>query len=167
MDPTGDIFVATGNGSSTTGFDFGDAVIRLGPELSIKDYFAADNFSQLNLTDTDLGSISPVLLPDDRVLVAGKDGIARLLNKSNLGHISPPLAPSRPAPGPTAPRPQSATRSIWPALTAWSHFGSAMTNWPCCGGHRAGPGHPSSLTATCGHSPSAANFGKSTWPTDT
>ncbi|MDQ1365683.1 MAG: hypothetical protein QOE57_1725 [Acidimicrobiaceae bacterium] len=92
VDPSGDIFVATGNGSSTTGFDFGDAVIRLGPDLSIKDYFAADNFSQLNMTDTDLGSMSPVLLPGDRVVVAGKDGIARLLNKSNLGHVSPPPA---------------------------------------------------------------------------
>jgi polyvinyl alcohol dehydrogenase (cytochrome) len=90
--PSGDIFVATGNGSSTTGFDFGDAVIRLGPKLAVQDYFAADNFSQLNMTDTDLGSMTPVLLPGDRILVAGKDGIARLLNSSRLGHLAPPLA---------------------------------------------------------------------------
>jgi outer membrane protein assembly factor BamB len=92
VDPSGDVFVATGNGSSTTGFDFGDAVIRLGPDLAVRDYFAADNFSQLNMTDTDLGSMTPVLLPGGGVLVAGKDGIARLLNKADLGHVSPPRA---------------------------------------------------------------------------
>ncbi|MEA2427608.1 MAG: hypothetical protein QOF37_1236 [Thermoleophilaceae bacterium] len=86
-DARGNLYVATGNGSSTTSFDYGNAVIRLSPGLKVQGYFSPRGGPQLSATDTDLGSTSPVLLPRARAFVAGKDGVGYLLNTSRLGGI--------------------------------------------------------------------------------
>jgi len=67
----------------------GDAnsVLRLDPSLRVLARFTAPDFTHLSETDTDLGSISPVLLPGGNVLQVGKEGIGYLL-PPNLG---PPL----------------------------------------------------------------------------
>ena len=44
---------------------------------------------QLNTSDTDLGSSAPALLGDNRVVLAGKDGIFRVLDLSRLNGRSP------------------------------------------------------------------------------
>ena len=57
------------------------------PGLGLRQSFTPTNQEQLNTSDTDLGSSAPALLGDDRVVLAGKDGIMRVLALSRLdGH---------------------------------------------------------------------------------
>lgn len=92
VDSNGDLWVTTGNSESQRTFDFGNALIRLGPDLAVRDYFAPADWASLNATDADLGSLGPVLLPGDRVLVVGKTGTAYLLDRLHLGHVGRSLA---------------------------------------------------------------------------
>jgi outer membrane protein assembly factor BamB len=92
VDQGGDLWVTTGNSAGQATFDFGNALIRLSPALEVLDYFAPSDWARLNAGDVDLGSLGPALLPNGRVLVAGKDGIAYLTDAGNLGHVGNPLA---------------------------------------------------------------------------
>ena len=83
----GNLYVATGNGDSTTTFDHGDAVIELSPTLTELGYFAPANWAQLNRDDTDLGSVAPTVLPNGDVFEIGKAGVGYLLSGSDLGGI--------------------------------------------------------------------------------
>src|SRR5207247_3561029 len=47
---------------------------------------------ELNSTDTDLGSVGPLLLTGGRAFAIGKEGIAYLLDANDLGGIGHPLA---------------------------------------------------------------------------
>jgi hypothetical protein len=98
-------FVATGNtfGAGST-WGGGEAIIRLqpGPVFSgptvTNDYWAPTNWPALDSGDTDLGGSGPLLVdvpgatPSQLVVALGKDGNAYLLNRTNLGGISVPLA---------------------------------------------------------------------------
>jgi outer membrane protein assembly factor BamB len=90
----GDVLVATGNGSSTSSFDFGNAVIRLSPTLQRRAFFAPRDSTDLNLGDVDLGSTGPLLLPGERSFAIGKSGDGYLLG-SNLGGIEGELHSQR------------------------------------------------------------------------
>jgi outer membrane protein assembly factor BamB len=87
IDSAGNLFVATGNGSATAAFDYGNAVIKLSPDLHVLDWFAPTNWAELNRTDLDLGSISPLLLPDGLIFEIGKSGEGYLLRADHLGQI--------------------------------------------------------------------------------
>jgi outer membrane protein assembly factor BamB len=91
VDTRGNVYVATGNGDSSS-FDFGNAVIRLTPGLRRIGFFAPRNAPSLNGSDTDLGSVGPLLVPGRRAFVIGKDGIGYLLRTAHLGRIGHPLA---------------------------------------------------------------------------
>ncbi len=82
----GDLFVATGNGSSGS-FDFGNSVLRLSPALRRLGFFAPRDSGSLSLSDKDLGSTGPELLPGGRVFIIGKTGVGYLLNARKLGGI--------------------------------------------------------------------------------
>jgi outer membrane protein assembly factor BamB len=90
VDAAGNIWVATGNGSSSTPYDFSDSVLELSPGLARTQYFAPDTWQNDNGNDLDLGSSSPALLSDGTVLQVGKSSTAYLLNQSGLGGISHP-----------------------------------------------------------------------------
>ena len=92
IDARGHLFVSTGNGDSTTSFDYGNAVIRLTPDLRPADYFAPRDFAALNSADLDLASVGPVPLPGDRVFAIGKSGVGYLLDAKRLGGIGGALA---------------------------------------------------------------------------
>ena len=92
VDGRGRLFVSTGNGDSTSHFDFGNTVFRLSPSLRRQSYFAPSNAADLNGSDTDLGSVGLTLLPGGRAFAIGKEGVAYLLNAANLGGIGHPLA---------------------------------------------------------------------------
>jgi len=87
VDRKGDLWVSTGNSDSTGNFDYGNAVVHLSPQLKSLDFFAPTNWLALNGSDTDLGSMGPALAGADRVVAAGKDGIAYLLDRAHLGNI--------------------------------------------------------------------------------
>ena len=86
--------MATGNGSSTTSFDFGNAVIRLSPTLQRRAFFAPRDSTDLNGGDVDLGSTGPLLLPGERSFAIGKSGDGYLLG-ANLGGIEGELHTQR------------------------------------------------------------------------
>jgi hypothetical protein len=90
VDSSGNVFVATGNGSAGPGqgFDHGDSVIELSPQLVELQYFAPTNWAQDNVDDADLGSSAPVLLGSGELFVIGKQATAYLLNVASLGGIS-------------------------------------------------------------------------------
>jgi hypothetical protein len=79
------ILIDTGNGPWNGRTNFGDSVLELTfPGLVLRQAFTPVNQEQLNSSDTDLGSSAPALLGSGRVLVAGKDGIMRVLEFSRL-----------------------------------------------------------------------------------
>jgi outer membrane protein assembly factor BamB len=87
VDGSGALYVSTGNSESTSAFDYGNAVIRLTPDLALADYFADRDWVQLNRGDVDIGSLGPALLSGGRVFVAGKAGTGYLLAADRLGHV--------------------------------------------------------------------------------
>jgi outer membrane protein assembly factor BamB len=87
VDPQGRIYVSTGNSESRSTFDYGNAVIRLSPDLKVQDYWGASDWVQLNENDADVGSLSPVLVGTDRVFVAGKNGTGYLMSTAAMGHV--------------------------------------------------------------------------------
>ncbi|HVV70626.1 MAG TPA: hypothetical protein VHI52_03865, partial [Verrucomicrobiae bacterium] len=98
-----DTFVATGNTFSTGGaWGGGEAILRLSPTLTLAngtaDYWAPTNWLYLDNNDLDVGGSGPVLVdvpgatPSKLVAAFGKDGNVYLLNRTNLGGVSRPLA---------------------------------------------------------------------------
>jgi DNA-binding beta-propeller fold protein YncE len=85
IDQAGNLFVVTGNGDVTSGFDYGNSVIELSPKVKQIDFYRASNAAELNLTDTDLGSVGPTLLGGDRMFVIGKEGLGLILSTTHLG----------------------------------------------------------------------------------
>jgi hypothetical protein len=84
------LLVSTGNGPWNGSTDFGDSVIELTiPGLGYRQAFTPTDQEELNTTDTDLGSSAPVLLGHNRVMIAGKDGVMRVLSLSHLDGASP------------------------------------------------------------------------------
>jgi len=106
-DAKGELFVATGNGNAGPGspFDYGDAVIGLSPNLKIDSYFAPNDWAQRNAEDLDLGSGSPIILPDSDLVFeigkAGANGVSTgfVLDESKLGGINHPLFSGTVCPG--------------------------------------------------------------------
>ena len=87
------LLIATGNGPFNGRTNFGDSVLELTlPGLRLRQSYTPANQAQLNSSDTDLGSSAPALLGNGRVVLAGKDGVMRVLDLARLdGH--PPSSP--------------------------------------------------------------------------
>ena len=86
---SGRILVATGNGPFNGSTDWGDSVLELAPDASrLVHNWTPVNQAQLNVTDTDLGSTAPVLLPETgghRLAgQGGKSGVLALLDLDRL-----------------------------------------------------------------------------------
>jgi hypothetical protein len=108
-DSAGALYGLAGNGTfdtalSSTGFpaqaDYGNAAIKISSTattLTVADYFAVPNTVSESNGDIDLGSGSPMLLPDQTdatgtvrhlMIGAGKDGNVLLLDRDNLGKFN-------------------------------------------------------------------------------
>lgn len=95
-------FIATGNTFGAASWSGGEAIVRFqpGPVFSglTNDYWAPTNWQSLDGSDTDLGGTGALLVdvpganPPNLVVSLGKDGNAYLLNRTNLGGVSGPLA---------------------------------------------------------------------------
>ncbi|MDE3189865.1 MAG: PQQ-binding-like beta-propeller repeat protein [Acidobacteriota bacterium] len=86
VDPsTGDLLVATGNGPWNGSTNWGDSVLRLSPGATrlLGDYTPA-NTEQLDASDRDLGSTSPVVLDAGHLAQGGKDGRIRVLSVARM-----------------------------------------------------------------------------------
>lgn len=82
------LLIATGNGPFNARSDFGDTVLELTlPQLRLRQTFTPTDQAQLNSSDMDLGSSAPALLGNGRAVIAGKDGVLRVLSLAQLdGH---------------------------------------------------------------------------------
>ena len=90
----GELYVATGNGSSNSidDFDEGNAVVELSPSLRRLGVWAPVNWVQLNDEDWDLGSSGPIEVPGTSLLFeAGKPAsngsFGYLMGEGQLGGI--------------------------------------------------------------------------------
>jgi outer membrane protein assembly factor BamB len=86
IDRKGNLFVATGNGDSS-GFDFGNSVLRLSPGLQQTSFYRPVNAGELNIADADLGSVGPTLLGANRLFAIGKEGVGLVLSTVQLGGV--------------------------------------------------------------------------------
>jgi outer membrane protein assembly factor BamB len=103
--PAGDgsmAYITTGNTFSADTWMDGEAVIRFAPGPTFSDqpadYYVPSNWKALDDADLDLSGQGPVLFdlpgatPAHLVLALGKDGLAYLLDRDDLGGISDPVA---------------------------------------------------------------------------
>jgi outer membrane protein assembly factor BamB len=89
VDASGDIWVSVGNGSvysATQPYDDSDSALELSSSLQLLQYFAPTSWPQNNANDLDM-SMTPALLSDGQVVLAGKSRIVYLLNGAHLGGI--------------------------------------------------------------------------------
>jgi len=87
--PSGNLLVATGNGEWDGHTYWGDATIELSPKARMLGNYTPTNTAELNATDTDIGSTSPVYLTKTLIAQGGKDGKIRLLSLVRLRGTSP------------------------------------------------------------------------------
>ena len=84
------LLVATGNGPWNGTTDWGDSVLMLTASATkLIGNYTPTNTAQLNATDLDVGSTSPVLLSSSLVAQGGKDGKIRLLSMKRLRGTAP------------------------------------------------------------------------------
>ena len=91
------VFVATGNTYAGATWGHGEAVLKLqpGPVFSgqATDYFAPSDWKGLDNGDADLGGTNPIVVdvpgatPSKLVVALGKNGVAYLVDRTNLGGI--------------------------------------------------------------------------------
>ena len=97
--PDGTIYIAVGNGASTSrSYDGSNSVTALTPGLAVTGIFAPTDWRVLSAEDADLGSESPALLTDGRILIVGKGGLGYLLNAGHLGGVGGQLTERRVCP---------------------------------------------------------------------
>jgi WD40 repeat protein len=86
----GRILIATGNGDWNGTTDWGDSVVELTPAATqiLGNYTPVDT-GDLDDSDLDLGSASPVWLGGDLVAQGGKDGRIRLLSRQQIAGTAP------------------------------------------------------------------------------
>jgi outer membrane protein assembly factor BamB len=111
------IFAVTGNTFDARTWADGEAVIRLGLEVSFsgkaQDFFAPSDWQELDDTDADLGGTHALLLmlpgakPEELILALGKDGKAYLLDRRSLGGIGGSLVAKKVSTGPIRTAPAS------------------------------------------------------------
>jgi outer membrane protein assembly factor BamB len=99
-DAQGRLYAATGNSGAGGPPDMGNSVLRLLTSPlrftgASRDYFTPSNAAQLSATDTDLGSSTPLVLPElpgsstpRLVFIAGKQGVGYLINRDDMGGLS-------------------------------------------------------------------------------
>jgi hypothetical protein len=86
---SGKLLVATGNAPWDGHTNWGDAVLVLSQQGKLLGNYTPTNTAQLNDSDLDLGSTSPVYLTSKLVAQGGKDGKIRLLSLARLRGTRP------------------------------------------------------------------------------
>jgi hypothetical protein len=116
------LLIATGNGPWNGGTNLGDSVIELAlPTLAVRQSFTPTNQSELSASDTDLGSSAPAMLGGDRVAIAGKDGLLRVLALSRLDGHPPSRARVHPLGGEVQRLSTPGGAELFSAPAVWRH----------------------------------------------
>ena len=91
--PDGTIYAAAGNGAADAPpFDFSDSITSLTPTLQRTGVFAPRSWASDNAQDLDLGSASPALLSNGKILTVGKRGVGYLLDAAHLAGVGSQLS---------------------------------------------------------------------------
>jgi uncharacterized membrane protein len=90
IDSSGNVFYTAANGSWDGTTNFSESILKLGPALTVKDWFTPDDYNFLNQNDYDLGSCGLLLIPGTSLILgSGKQGILYLVNTGSMGHMVP------------------------------------------------------------------------------
>jgi hypothetical protein len=97
-DPSGNVYLSTGNGTFDGVINFGESFLRFTPSgsnLVISSWFAPYNWSTLNGQDADLGGGGVLLIPGTSLLLSGGKTLSSapfatlyLVNRDNMGGLS-------------------------------------------------------------------------------
>ena len=88
-DAAGNIYFGTGNGTFNSKGNYGESFVKLSTSsggLALADWFAPDNWDNLNDLDRDLGSCGPVLTQSGWMIGGGKEGVLYVFDQKSLGH---------------------------------------------------------------------------------
>ena len=98
-DSDGNIYFGAGNDRlcdlGRPADELGDSVLKLGPDLSLLDFFTPFNFLQVCASDLDVGSSGMLLLPDQSgdhphiMVTATKEARLYVIDRDNLGQFNP------------------------------------------------------------------------------
>ena len=87
-DSAGNIYNVAGNGTFDGVTNFSETLLKSSANLSLLDWGTPSNFSQLDAADQDFSSSGAVYVPGKNlVLAGGKDGVLRVFNAADLGHL--------------------------------------------------------------------------------
>jgi hypothetical protein len=99
IDPSGNVYVVTGNGDlrKPAANDWGESVLRLPADLSaVSSRFTPASYATLNNQDLDFGSGGVMLVPEapkqagpSLAVASGKEATLYLLNRAKLGGLKP------------------------------------------------------------------------------
>ncbi len=88
---TGDVYLLSGVDIGDPAPDYNDSAMRLQSNLHILDYFKPSNEAWLRQNDADLGSGSPIVMPENsshyphELIGGGKDGRVFVINRDDMG----------------------------------------------------------------------------------
>ena len=95
-DSNNNVYLITGNSGYSTDTavgDYGESFLKLGLSgnaLSVLDFFKANNYHALNVSDVDLGAGGPVAIPGTAYIAGGgKQGLLYLVNTNDMGQLQP------------------------------------------------------------------------------
>jgi PQQ-like domain len=102
IDASGNLYMVTGNGGTTTptytsSYDgvteFSMSILKLSPTLTLLDWYTPANYATQNANDTDLGSSHPMLIPNPAsagnylIVTGGKDYNVYSVHSECMGHL--------------------------------------------------------------------------------
>ena len=86
--PDGDVYAATANGDYDGIANFSQCFLRLRQDLTIVDWFAPADWKPLSDSDSDIGTLGPVLVPGTNLVIGGdKVGNLYLLDRGHMGQL--------------------------------------------------------------------------------
>jgi len=93
VDGSGNVYAGSGNGptsgltgcSPTNVYDYQESVLKLNATAGLVANWAPQNWLSLDQGDTDIGSVTPTLLPGGLIFQSGKNGHGYVLDSSALG----------------------------------------------------------------------------------
>lgn len=97
-------YFATGNGDYDGVTNFGMSVVKLDANLNVVDWWTPQNYAALNDSDSDLSSGRVMIIPGTQYITFGsKDWLVRLIDTTNMGHLTSPLQEFLTNPSPPVP----------------------------------------------------------------